>query len=273
MAHPAHTADELNLAAAREQHQLAAQRSERTQPQWLALVGGGLLAGYGLSRGNLGGVLAALAGSGLAYYGATGRLPGGAGSAPDGKSSIRVEKSVTIAQPPDAVYAEWQDVERLPRYMSHVKSVTHTADGRTHWVAKAPLGKTVEWDAEVMHDRDNHIIAWRSVGEADVSHVGSVRFDAAPGGRGTELQVTLEYNPPGGVLGATVAKLFGEEPGQQIADDLRRFKQYMETGEFPTTAGQPRGMSQHSLMDAGLEKARHAVEAVDTLLTSPDSSP
>jgi uncharacterized membrane protein len=267
------TADGLNLSAAREQHDLAARSSNGTQTQWLPLIGGGLLVGYGLSRGTFSGVLAALAGGGLAYYGATGRMPAVSSVAPDGESSVRVEKSVTISKSPAEVYAEWHDIERLPRIMSHLESVTPTGQGRSHWVAKAPLGRTVEWDAEVIHDQDSRIIAWRSVGEADVANVGAVRFDEAPGGRGTELKVTLEYSPPVGAVGATLAKLFGEEPGQQIADDLRRFKQYMETGEYPTTEGQPRGASQHSLMDAGLEKARNAIEAVDSMITSPDSSP
>lgn len=256
--------ERLNLDAAMDQHRRAARESSRSEPRLLPLVGGALLAGYGLSRGSLGGMLLALGGGGLAYYGITSEIPFTKPLAPDGETSQRVVQSVTIDRPPSEIYDEWHDVTRLPRIMSHLVSVTHTDDGLTHWVAKAPMGRTVAWNAEVIHDQDSRVIAWRSVGDAAVPNVGAVRFDEAPGGRGTEVKVTIEYSMPGGTLGAAVAKLMGEEPSQQIADDLRRFKQFIETGEYPTTAGQPRGGSGKSLMDAGLKKVRQGIEAADT---------
>jgi len=152
------------------------------------------------------------------------------GGAQAGKG-IHVQKSITVNLPPEQVYAFWHNFENLPRFMQHLESVQTTGDRRSHWKAKAPAGTTVEWDAEITEDRPNELIAWRSVGEADVENQGVVRFTRAAGGRGTEVHVELRYDPPAGKLGALVAKLFGEEPNGQVAGDLRRFKQVLETGE------------------------------------------
>lgn len=148
----------------------------------------------------------------------------------DADRAIRVH-TITVNNSPDEVYRFWRDFENLPRFMSHLESVRITGERRSHWVAKAPAGTSVEWDAEITKDVPGQMIAWRSVEGADVENSGVVRFDSAPGGRGTEVRVELIYNPPGGLLGAGVAKLFGEEPGTQIKGDLYRFKQVMETGE------------------------------------------
>jgi uncharacterized membrane protein len=145
--------------------------------------------------------------------------------------AIRVKKSITVNRPPAEVYKFWHDFANLPRFMRHLESVRVTGARRSHWKAKAPAGMTVEWDAETVEDRPNELIAWRSVEDADVTNAGSVRFRPAPGGRGTEVHVELTYEPPGGVVSAKLAKLFREEPGQQVQDDLRAFKQVMETGE------------------------------------------
>ena len=141
-----------------------------------------------------------------------------------------VSKAITINRSPDEVYRFWRDFENLPRFMAHLKSV-QSVNGRSHWQAKGPLGTTIEWDADVVEDRPNELISWRSVAGADVNNRGSVRFRAAPGGRGTEVVVELTYEPPAGSLGVAAAKLLGEEPAQQIAGDLRRLKQVLETGE------------------------------------------
>jgi uncharacterized membrane protein len=146
-------------------------------------------------------------------------------------SGIRVKRSITIGRPRQEVYSFFSDFRNLPRFMRHVESVVVTGNGRSHWVVKAPGGFTVEWDAEVTADQPYEMIAWRSVGKADVDNAGVVRFVDAPGSRGTEVHVGLRYEPPGGALGAAFAKLFGEDPGAQVADDLRRFKQVMEVGE------------------------------------------
>jgi uncharacterized membrane protein len=145
---------------------------------------------------------------------------------------IRTKRSVSIARPVEDVYAFWHDFENLPRFMRHLESVRVTGDRRSHWVAKAPAGKTVEWDAETTEDRPNELIAWRSVEGSDVYNAGTVRFMSAPGGRGTEVRVEIEYDPPFGKLGSKVAMLWREEPGQQVQDDLRHLKQIMEIGEI-----------------------------------------
>jgi uncharacterized membrane protein len=142
-----------------------------------------------------------------------------------------------INRSPEEVYGFWRRLENLPRFMRHLESVQETGTGRSHWVAKAPAGSSVEWDAEITEDRPNELIAWRSLEGADVDNSGSVRFEPATGGRGTVVHVEMEYNPPGGVLGALVAKLFGEEPGQQAQESLRTLKQVMETGEIIVSDG------------------------------------
>jgi len=127
--------------------------------------------------------------------------------------------------------------------MDHLKSVTVNDNVHSHWVANAPAGTSVEWDAVIINERENKLIAWRSVEDADIGNAGSVHFTPAPGGRGTEVKVVLEYDPPAGKAGAIIARLFGEEPDQQVREDLRHFKEIMEAGEIPTTEGQPSGRS------------------------------
>lgn len=144
---------------------------------------------------------------------------------------IRVQRAITVNRSPEEVYAFWRDFENLPRFMRHLESVQDLGDGRSRWKARAPAGATVEWEAELVDDRPNEMISWRSVEGADVWNTGAVRFRPAPGGRGTEVHVNIRYYPPGGVITSKLAMLFREEPGQQVADDLRAFKQVMETGE------------------------------------------
>ena len=148
------------------------------------------------------------------------------------KGIIRTKRSITVWRPIEEVYGFWHNFENFPQFMRHLESVRMTGDRNSHWVAKAPAGKTVEWDAETTEDRANEVIAWRSLPGSKVYNAGEVRFARAPGGDGTELRVTLEYDPPFGKLGSKVAMLWREEPGQQVADDLRHFKQVMETGEI-----------------------------------------
>jgi uncharacterized membrane protein len=143
-----------------------------------------------------------------------------------------VKQVITINCSPEVAYRFWRDFENLPRFMHHLEAVQVLDPLRSHWKAKAPAGTTVEWDAEIIEDRQNQAIAWRSLEGASVENAGVVRFTPAPGGRGTEVRVELRYNPPGGPIGAAVAKLFGEEPRQQVSDDLRAFKQMLEIGEI-----------------------------------------
>jgi uncharacterized membrane protein len=159
------------------------------------------------------------------------RKPAGASKKNKEVEAMQVKKAITISRSPEEVYQFWHDFENLPRFMQHLHSVQVTGDKKSHWKAKAPAGTTVEWDAEIIMDTPNERIAWRSLEGADVENSGSVTIKPAPGGMGTEILVDLSYKPPAGPIGAAVAKLFGEEPSQQIQQDLRRFKQIMEIGE------------------------------------------
>jgi uncharacterized membrane protein len=210
--------------------------------RWASLIGGGAMVLMGLRQGSLRGVLTAVAGGGLIYQGATKQSTiQQAQEAIGVNKPIKVEKTVTINKSAEELYRFWHNFENLPTFMKHLKSVKVYNEKRSHWIANAPLGNSVEWDADILEDRENEFISWASVEGADVDNSGFVRFKKAPGDRGTEVKVVLEYNPPGGALTAAVAKLFGEEPEQQIGDELRRFKMLMETGEIATTEGQPSG--------------------------------
>jgi uncharacterized membrane protein len=148
-----------------------------------------------------------------------------------GNPGIHAQASCIVNRTPDEVYCFWRNFENLPRFMKHLKSVNDLGDGRSRWKATGPAGMNVEWEATIIADVPGEVITWRSLENSDVDNAGAVRFEAAPGDRGTIVKVNIQYNPPAGVVGATVAKLFGEEPEQQLDDDLRRFKQVLEVGE------------------------------------------
>jgi uncharacterized membrane protein len=152
---------------------------------------------------------------------------------PDGakRGTIHVRKSITVNRSPEDVYRFWRQLDSLPQFMRHLESVQVTGERQSRWRARGPAGTTLEWDAEITDDRPNEVIAWRALEHADVDNSGSVHFQPAPGGRGTEVTVELRYAPPGGKASAALAKLFRKEPGQEVHDDLRAFKQVMETGE------------------------------------------
>ena len=158
------------------------------------------------------------------------------------KKDIQIEKTVTIDCSQEGLYNYWRDFTNLPRFMGHLKSVSVDETGtKSHWVANAPLDFNVEWDAEIVKDESDRLIAWNALDNADIHNCGFVRFEPATGNRGTEVKVVLEYQPLGGALTNAIAKLFGESPQEQIGDELNRFKQLMETGEIATTEGQPQG--------------------------------
>jgi len=226
-------------------------KTERT----LSGVGGAVAIGYGLTRGTLGGLALAAIGGGLLFRSVTGHCGAykvlgidtaegqgshdgtGAGSA----KTVRVRRTFTVAKSAEECYRYWRQLDNLPKFMTHLNSVKVTDQKHSHWEAKAPLGRTVSWDAEITEDQPNKKIAWKSVGEPDIENEGSVEFRTAPGGRGTQVTAEIRYNPPGGKLGATLAWLLGEEPEIQVTEDLRHFKEVMETGEIATVAGQPAG--------------------------------
>jgi len=155
-----------------------------------------------------------------------------------GNKGIKTSTSFTINRPAEELYAFWRNFENLPRVMEHVESVQCMDNGRSHWRVKRSGDKFMEWDAEVINDHPNELIAWRTIEGSDVRHAGTVRFTPAPGGFGTEVKLSVEYEVAGGGFTEGLAKLFRHSPDQQIREDLRRFKQLMECGEIPTTVGQ-----------------------------------
>ena len=215
-------------------------------------LGGALLAAWGITQRSKSGAMLVAAGGALIVRGATGYCPGYASvgvdtSASDdtkvalaGSRGTLVDTAVTIAKPHDELYRYWRRLGNLPRFMPHLLSVKELDDKRSHWVAKSLRGRTVEWDAEIINDVMNESIGWRTLHGADVVSAGSVRFKPT-GHDETEVHVRMQYDPPAGKMGAAVAWLFGEDPAQTIREDLRRFKALLETGEVPTTKGQPRG--------------------------------
>src|SRR5579883_3356270 len=227
-----------------------------TQAERIAsAIGGGLLTVAGLQRRSPAGIALALIGGDLLRRGITGHSYAyeamGVRTASPGQGAettsvpyelgIRVDKAITIARPRREVYQFWRSVGNLPRFMKNLESVQELDGNRSHWVAKAPAGRTVEWDAVIHNETDGELIAWRTLPGADVDHAGSVWFKDAPGDRGTEVVVEIQYNPPAGALGAIFASLWGKEPGQQIQEDLQRLKALLEAGEVLSTDGQSSG--------------------------------
>lgn len=150
---------------------------------------------------------------------------------PRAASGVSVQESITINRPVAELYRYWRNLENLPRIMQHLERVTDLGGGRSLWVAKGPAGTSIEWHAEIVEDVANSRIVWRSVGDAQIPNEGSVTFNRAPLGQGSEVHVSLTYHPPLGHTGALVARLFGEEPAEQISADLKRYKRFLESGK------------------------------------------
>jgi uncharacterized membrane protein/NAD(P)-dependent dehydrogenase (short-subunit alcohol dehydrogenase family) len=222
----------------------------------VSTVAGGALIGYGLIRRDKIGIILSLLGSGLAFRGTTGHCSlydaldvdttygqrdeksPFAGGWLSGK--VHVTKSVTINKSPAEIYQFWRNVENLPQFMKHLESVKRIDNMRSHWTAKAPLGTTVEWTAEITSDVENERIGWKSVENSSIPNSGVVEF-LPTADRGTEVRVNLTYEVPAGKFASLVAKVFGEEPNMQVAEDLRRLKQLLESGTIMTVEGQPSG--------------------------------
>ena len=211
--------------------------------RWVSMGAGAGLALYGLSRRRSNGWMLAVMGGLLFRRGLVGHcvtyelfdintarsesrasLGGGAG--------INVQESVAIARSPQELYRFWRNLENLPRFMRHVDSVELVTDTISRWRAKGPAGTTVEWNAEVINDVPNKILAWISLKGSDVVSAGSVNFEPVSGGRATNVRVHLQYSPPAGKFGAAVAKLMGADPATEIREDLTRFKEMVEAGQM-----------------------------------------
>ena len=209
---------------------------------WLALSTGALLLLLGASRRSVGGALVAMSSAPLLYRGVTGHWPalangstqsGNTRTALGGTRGVHVRESIRLEVPRADVYRFWRRLENLPRFMRHLDHVTDGSDGKSHWVAIGPAGLRVEWDAEIINEVDEKLIAWRSLPGSDVVTAGSVNFASARVGRSTEVRINLQYALPAAKAGALIASLFGREPSQTIREDLRRFKQLLEAGEMP----------------------------------------
>jgi uncharacterized membrane protein len=210
--------------------------------RWLSIAAGMGLAAYGLTRrrGTSGWMLAAFGGL-LVRRGASGHCDtyellgiNTAGTGQDtrralgGGAGMIVDERVTINQPVELLYRFWRNLENLPRVMRHLESVERITDTLSRWRAQGPAGTVVEWNAEVINEVPNKLIAWQSIEGSDVVSAGSVHFDDLGAGRGTRVRVRLQYSPPGGKVGAAIVKLVGRDAATEIRDDLRQFKQSVE---------------------------------------------
>lgn len=218
-----------------------------------SLLGGAALGLYGLSRRSLGGLALAAVGGSLVYRGVTGHCgayqtlgvstaePVGPATSVRAGHGVKVEESIIINRDAATLWCFWRKLENLGRFMRHLERVEEIDNRRSRWVAHAPLGINLQWEAEIINEKENELIAWRSVDNSEVDTAGSVHFRELPNDRGTEVRVSLKYDAHAAQLAAPLARLLGSEPCQQIHEDLQRFKQVMETGEIATIEGQPRG--------------------------------
>jgi uncharacterized membrane protein len=216
--------------------------------RYVSLVAGGVLMACGFLRGSLSGLVLMALGGALAYRGASGRCalykamgmstadtrvrPGGVAA----MRGARIDECVTIMRPREELYLYWRDLSNLPSIMHHLESVRTIGNGRSHWVAKGPMGTSFEWDAEIITERENELIGWKSLEGSSVDTAGSVHFMPAAGGKGTDLCVSLKYDPPAGKVGIAIAELLGQSPADEVREDLQRFKMAMEAQSVPQTS-------------------------------------
>lgn len=210
--------------------------------RWFSLAAATILLVAGARRRN---VPFLLGGGYFLFRGATGFCPLYEALQPGAAPDVEIEKTVTVYRPAHEVYPLWRNLENLPRFMSHLESVSAIDDRRSHWVARIATPLRVEWDAVITEEHENESLSWRSLAESDVEHAGSVYFRPVPGRNATEVRVALSYRPPGGIAGAAVAKLLSAVTDHQLKEDLRCFKAIVEAGERPTTAGQPAAVTLH----------------------------
>src|SRR5688500_6469731 len=240
---------------------VAAHKNVGDSERLISVVGGATLAVYGLERRDFQGGLLAVVGAELVRRGATGHcvvydalnvstasdatahgphrdLRVGPAATVRASRAVKIEHSVTVKRRAAELFAFWRNPATLPQVMDFVDSVATVDDTTAHWRVRGPGGTTIEWDAQIINEIPNELLAWKSVGDADVPNAGSLHFRPAPDGRGTEVRIVLEYEPPAGHLGAWVAKVVDENPDTQVREALRRFKQLAETGEVLVSEGQ-----------------------------------
>jgi uncharacterized membrane protein len=207
--------------------------TERT----VSAVAGGALALYGITRGSLGGWLLAGLGAALGYRGISGHCGlyeklgvDASGARPNvGNLGVKIDREVVVNAPPEKLYGIWRNFENLPRLLSHVERVEVLSPTRSRWTLKSPV--SVSWEAELINDKINELIAWRSAGNPWVDHAGSVTFERI-GDNASRVHVSLQYDPPGGRIGHAVASLFAEDAGSKVEQDLVEFKRAVEEGRL-----------------------------------------
>jgi uncharacterized membrane protein len=243
---------------------VAAHKNVGDAERVISVAAGAALAVYGLDRHDVLGGLLAVVGGELIRRGASGHclvyealnvstatdathhgfhrdLPASPAATVRASRAVKIEHNVTVMRPAAELYAFWRDPANVARVVEFIESVETVSETRARWRARGPGGVTIEWDAQIINDIPNELLAWKSVGDADIPNAGSIHFRPAPNGKGTEVRLVLEYEPPAGHLGAWVAKLVKENPEEQLRTALRRFKQLAETGEILTNEGQTSG--------------------------------
>ena len=206
----------------------------------VSVIAGTALALFGLRRFSLTRLAMAAIGGTLVYRGLTGHCSlyerVGVSTADEHREGIRgnlgtkIERAIVVHAPTDRVYRFWRNFSNLPRFMENVEEVQVHDARRARWIARGPGGVRVEWEAEIINEVPNALIAWRSTG-GNVDHAGSVHFEPGPGGRGTIVRVSMQYDPPGGSAGHAVASLLGGDAGARIEQDLQTLKRVIESGE------------------------------------------
>jgi uncharacterized membrane protein len=240
---------ELEFPGDRREAEVRSRRNISDAERWVSMAAGSALALYGLSRRSRSGWILALFGGWLVQRGASahcytydllGICTAESGTdtrrALGGRAGTHVEESVTINRPAAELYRFWRNLENLPRFMTHLESVERITDTLSRWTAKGPGGTRVEWNAEIINEVPNQVIGWRSIEGSDVVSAGSVNFEKADPGLGTRVRVKLQYSPPGGRVGAALARLVGRDAATRIREDLRNFKQLVESGEIATSS-------------------------------------
>jgi len=216
--------------------------------RWASIATASAAFAYALRHRGAAGMWFALAATPFAYRGVAGEWPGsrsgarGRGdtrAALGGRRGVHVRESIRVERPRDEVYRFWRRLENLPRFMEHLELVTVEGGGRSRWVAQGPAGTRVAWTAEIINEVENRVIAWRSLPGSDVVTAGSVNFSTVRHGSTTQVSVHLQYAAPAGRAGAYLAMMLGREPSQMIREDLRRFKQLIETGEVARATSPP----------------------------------
>lgn len=212
----------------------------------LSAVGGAALTLVGLRQSGIGGLLTTLAGGALLFRGASGFCPVNQAMGRDNVKgediSMDIIKTITVERPRTEVYQFWRMLENLPRFMEHLESVRQDGPQRSHWKANIPGGLgTIAWDADIIQEKENELIVWKSLPNSDVDNAGEVRFSDSPDGHGTIVQAVISYSPPAGSIGGLAAKMMNPMFKNMVEKDLRYFKRYMETGQDRHKHHQPLG--------------------------------